>query len=66
MRPPLWLTVEGTGATVTVSLATCRNCGKVKIASNPCGFDHLAAIIEFCEKHPEVGDAVARALAEVP
>lgn len=31
----------------TIRLARCRNCGKTKILSRPCGFDHLAAILEF-------------------
>jgi hypothetical protein len=47
MRPPLWITVEGHGRHLTVRLARCLNCGKVKIASDPCGFDHLAALLEY-------------------
>lgn len=47
MRPPLWLNVTLCGSVADVSLATCRNCGKVKVNSNPCGFDHLAAVMEF-------------------
>lgn len=47
MRPPLWLHVEGVGAEVAVSLAICRNCGKPKATSDPCGLDHLAAVVEF-------------------
>lgn len=49
VRPPLWMHVEGTGSEVTVSLARCRNCGKVKATSDPCSFDHLAAVMEFGE-----------------
>jgi len=45
MELPLWLTSQNKDRTVT--LATCRNCGKVKVLSRPCGFDHLAAILEF-------------------
>jgi hypothetical protein len=33
--------------TVEVTLTRCRNCGQVKVASRPCGFDHLAAVMEF-------------------
>jgi len=33
--------------TAEVTLTRCRNCGEVKVASRPCGFDHLAAIMEF-------------------
>lgn len=54
MRLPLWLTAtkprtsnDGMHAVIDVSLARCRNCGQIKIASNPCGFDHLAAILEL-------------------
>lgn len=47
MKPPLWLDVKGTGSKVTASLAKCRNCGKPKVTSDPCGLDHLAAILEF-------------------
>jgi hypothetical protein len=43
MRLPLWLSGEGH----TITLALCRNCGKTKVTSSPCGFDHLAAILEF-------------------
>jgi hypothetical protein len=46
MRLPLWLHSDD-GRTVT--LAHCRNCGKVKATSDPCGFDHLAAVMEFAE-----------------
>lgn len=31
----------------TVTLSRCRNCGQVKVLSDPCGFDHLAALMEF-------------------
>jgi len=44
MRLPLWLHYVDDR---TVSLAVCPNCGKVKVNSDPCGFDHLAALIEF-------------------
>lgn len=54
--PPLWLTVtpgprQGQTVTVNVSLAHCRNCGKTKLTSDPCGFDHLAAILEYANAH---------------
>ena len=50
MRLPLWLeSTGGKGRTVTVRLATCRNCGKVKATTNPCSLDHLAAVMEFGE-----------------
>ena len=38
---------EGNTAQATLTLKVCLNCGKVKVASNPCGFDHLAAVDEF-------------------
>jgi hypothetical protein len=44
MRLPLWAASDDGR---TVRLATCRNCGKVKLLSNPCGFDHLAAWLEW-------------------
>ena len=53
MKPPLWLDVDPKPefrdgeAVFTVSFAVCRNCGRVKVLSDPCGFDHLAAILEF-------------------
>lgn len=53
MNPPLWLDVEPKHTAYdrdpqfTVSLARCRNCGEVKVSSDPCGFDHLAAVMEF-------------------
>ena len=47
MRPPLWLSVSRAGAELTVSLAKCQNCGEVKVTSSPCGFDHVAALMEF-------------------
>lgn len=54
MKPPLWLNIEGRGAEVTVTLAKCRNCGQTKVTSRPCGFDHLAAILEFnAFRYPE-------------
>ena len=64
-RLPLWLhSVDDR----TVSLAVCPNCGKVKVNSNPCGFDHLAALIEFREsvdhRTPSVADQ-AEVLAEM-
>lgn len=45
----LWLDVSSTkrGAQALVSLSKCRNCGKTKATSDPCGFDHLAAVMEF-------------------
>lgn len=45
----LWLDVSSTkrGAEALVSLSKCRNCGKAKAMSDPCGFDHLAAVMEF-------------------
>lgn len=44
----LWYDVKSDrSATMTVSLKRCRNCGNVKIVSNPCSFDHLAAIMEW-------------------
>lgn len=46
MRLPLWLHSDD-GRTVT--LARCRNCGKTKATSDPCGFDHAAALMEFGE-----------------
>lgn len=45
MKLPLWLKGSDRGA--TVALSKCRNCGQVKVASRPCGFDHLAAVLEF-------------------
>ncbi|WP_155951752.1 hypothetical protein [Rhodococcus aetherivorans] len=45
MKLPLWL--EGSAKGATITLATCRNCGQVKATSTPCGFDHLAAVLEF-------------------
>ncbi len=48
MRPPLWLDVElWPGGEVHVAPARCRNCGRDKATSDPCGFDHLAAVMEF-------------------
>jgi hypothetical protein len=52
VRPPLWLdlrveSTSGASVNVTASLARCRNCGNVKATSSPCGFDHLAAVMEF-------------------
>lgn len=49
MRAPLWLDIkmQGKGPNATVSLAKCRNCGQVKATTTPCGFDHLAAVMEF-------------------
>jgi hypothetical protein len=47
MKAPLWLDVQLDGATMTVELARCRNCGKVKATTDPCSLDHLAAVMEF-------------------
>lgn len=52
MRPPTWLSVSidtdsDRQYRLNVKLATCRNCGKVKLTSDPCGFDHLASILEY-------------------
>lgn len=50
MKAPekLWREVTMTDRrTAEVTLTRCRNCGQVKVASRPCGFDHLAAIMEF-------------------
>lgn len=33
--------------TAVGTLRRCPNCGEVKVLSNPCGFDHLAAVLEF-------------------
>ncbi len=44
MQLPLWLRSDNDH---TVRLARCLNCGQVKIKSDPCGFDHLAALLEF-------------------
>lgn len=49
MRPPLWLDMKTNGSTVTISPARCRNCGRVKVTSDPCSLDHLAAVIEFAD-----------------
>jgi len=46
MRLPLWLRSDDQR---TIRLAECLNCGKVKIDSDPCGFDHLAALMEFAD-----------------
>lgn len=54
--PPLWMTLKAKGNRVIFSLAKCRNCGQVKISSDPCGFDHLAAIGEFFDTYPELRD----------
>lgn len=44
----LWYEAKarGRGAVVDVTLKRCLNCGEVKVLSNPCGFDHLAALLE--------------------
>ena len=50
MRAPdkLYREVRMSGrSTVEVTLTRCRNCGKVKVTSDPCSFDHLAAILEW-------------------
>jgi len=47
MKAPLWLNIEGTRSPLAVTLAKCRNCGQTKVTSRPCGFDHLAAVLEF-------------------
>lgn len=56
VRPPLWLDVDMPrgSTTATVRLSACRNCGKVKVLSDPCGFDHLAALMEFQRRLPVV------------
>jgi len=48
----LWFETHPRGRSnlLTVTLRRCPNCGKVKILSRPCGFDHLAALIEFRSK----------------
>ncbi len=46
MRLPLYLSSNGR----TVRLASCRNCGKVKLLSRPCGFDHLAAFVAYRDR----------------
>ena len=45
----LWYEVSATdkGRTAVVTLRRCPNCGEVKVLSKPCGFDHLAALMEF-------------------
>ena len=46
----LWCEVRASkGTPATVILRRCPNCGEVKVLSNPCGFDHLAALREFGE-----------------
>lgn len=63
MKPPLWLDVQPKPefidgrAVFSVALSTCRNCGEVKVTSRPCGFDHLAALMEFNEYVGVAGDA---------
>lgn len=54
----LWWDAEtvGRSATVKVTLRRCPNCGEIKVLSEPCGFDHLAALMEFGE------DTVGRAM----
>lgn len=70
MREPLWLDIAGGGVTVRASLSTCRNCGKVKVASDPCGFDHAAALAEFGafarQRTETVECATCKAVAENP
>ena len=58
MRAPLWLDIKGgkDTATLTVSLARCRDCGQVKATSNPCSFDHLAALMQFGDYLATEGD----------
>lgn len=56
----LWLSITGAGSTMEVTLAKCRNCGKVKIGSSPCGFDHLAALMEFNAYLDDQSDAHGR------
>lgn len=45
----LWYEAKSRGRSnvVDVTLRRCRNCGEVKVLSRPCGFDHLAAIMEW-------------------
>lgn len=43
----LWYDVaDHRDGTATLTLTRCRNCGQVKVLSDPCGFDHLAATLE--------------------
>lgn len=51
----LWLTAAISGATVTLTLARCRNCGQVKVASDPCSLDHLAALMQFKDACAKAG-----------
>lgn len=57
----LWYEAVPLGRTnrVDVRLRRCPNCGEVKVLSRPCGFDHLAALIEL-ENHM-LGDAATAA-----
>lgn len=45
----LWYEAKPRGRSnlVDVTLRRCPNCGEVKVFSRPCGFDHLAAVMEF-------------------
>ena len=47
----LWYEVKmrGRSNVADASLRRCPNCGEVKVLSRPCGFDHLAALVEFNE-----------------
>lgn len=49
----LWFDVTLRGTTATVTPRRCPNCGKTKITSDPCGFDHLAALLEFNSDVPD-------------
>jgi len=48
-RLPLWIDTKTEGRVVTLSPSRCKNCGEIKVTSTPCGFDHLAALLEFNE-----------------
>ena len=44
----LWYDVKSIDRShATVTLSRCKNCGRVKVLSDPCSLDHLAAILEF-------------------
>lgn len=44
----LWCDVtQADAARAEVTLSPCNNCGQIKVKSAPCGFDHLAAVMEF-------------------
>lgn len=58
----LWYEVKPRGRTnvVDVTLRRCPNCGEVKVLSNPCGLDHLAALMEFGEVVTPPGSSADR------